>query len=726
MVTTGEQVSARDFLAGLPVLGESDLYDEISDRLGATDDGERACGDRARPRGAVPGPQGRQGDRRPGDRLWLRSQPSPCVPRTSADIPALRALGEAVVPPTYGPIDAAYAQRMLDEWWTPEVFAASLARNAHVVAELDGRVVAMANLGRLRASTGTSHVTGDREVMWKLYVHPDHQGHGIGRRLLGEIESLVEGDELWLEVVDGNEQAFGVLRGARLRGGRAGRGRAVARRRVDAQGAAMSRYRRYDGGDPLAPPVDLAEALDAIGEDVMAGYSPERAMREFLRRGGQDQRGLDDLARRVAERRRDSSSGTTSTAPCSRSASCSTGRCWPSASSWPATSMMDDGDRALPRDAARQPALLTGGRGRASWRLRLAQQRGARGVREDQGPPRPRAARPALRRHEAGAGGRDRRGPGRASTRCWATSTSCWRSTPRGEDTDAGLRTTSWPSTATSSPSSPQDIDELLDALAQRAAAAQRMLQLDDARAARRADALSQQAFGSPELDASSWPGWTPTCRRCAPVRTGAGPSGSRASRGSASATAPASFQDLAELDAARRPALPVVRRLAAGRPRPRRSWPASSATRRPSTPGRCSELEKALRDSGYLQRGSDGELRLSPKAMRQLGKALLRDVADPDGGRQGQREIRRAGAAGEPSGATRAWAFGDTEPWDVTRTITNALVRTSRRGRPGTCPCGCRSSDVEVQETEARTQAASRCWSTRRSRWRWTAAGCR
>ena len=66
-----------------------------------------------------------------------------------------------------------------------------------------------------------------------------------------------------------------------------------------------SRFRRYDGGDPLAPPVDIAEALDAIGQDVMAGYSPERAMREFLRRGGRDQSGLDDLARRVAERRRE-------------------------------------------------------------------------------------------------------------------------------------------------------------------------------------------------------------------------------------------------------------------------------------------------------------------------------------------------------------------------------------------------------------------------------------
>ncbi|HYF72975.1 MAG TPA: sigma 54-interacting transcriptional regulator, partial [Nocardioides sp.] len=43
MITTGEQVTARDFLTGLPVLGESELYDEVCDRLGARNDGERAC-----------------------------------------------------------------------------------------------------------------------------------------------------------------------------------------------------------------------------------------------------------------------------------------------------------------------------------------------------------------------------------------------------------------------------------------------------------------------------------------------------------------------------------------------------------------------------------------------------------------------------------------------------------------------------------------------------------
>ena len=47
LVTTGEQVTAIDFLTGLPALppvedAESDLYDQVCDRLGATDDGSRA------------------------------------------------------------------------------------------------------------------------------------------------------------------------------------------------------------------------------------------------------------------------------------------------------------------------------------------------------------------------------------------------------------------------------------------------------------------------------------------------------------------------------------------------------------------------------------------------------------------------------------------------------------------------------------------------------------
>jgi uncharacterized protein with von Willebrand factor type A (vWA) domain len=137
--------------------------------------------------------------------------------------------------------------------------------------------------------------------------------------------------------------------------------------------------------------------------------------------------------------------------------------------------------------------------------------------------------------------------------------------------------------------------------------------------------------------------------------------------------------------------------------------------------------LEQALRDSGYLRRASDGQLKLSPKAMRQLGRALLRDVAQRMSGRQGQRDVRQSGAAGELSGASRPWQFGDTEPWDVTRTVTNAVLREAGeradlrnewsptpspgadKDASGTSRRGVRLhiDDVEVTETEARTQAA-------------------
>ncbi len=41
-ITTGEQVTAREFLSGLPSLDGADVYDVICERLGATNDGERA------------------------------------------------------------------------------------------------------------------------------------------------------------------------------------------------------------------------------------------------------------------------------------------------------------------------------------------------------------------------------------------------------------------------------------------------------------------------------------------------------------------------------------------------------------------------------------------------------------------------------------------------------------------------------------------------------------
>src|ERR1700756_5048523 len=94
---------------------------------------------------------------------------------------------------------------------------------------------------------------------------------------------------------------------------------------------------------------------------------------------------------------------------------------------------------------------------------------------------------------------------------------------------------------------------------------------------------------------------------------------------------------------------------------------------------------------------------------MRRLGETALHDVAQQLSGRHGERDHRRAGAAGELTGATRPWQFGDTEPWNVTRTLTNAVLR-----QAGTSPLDGPTpaikttvDDVEVSETETRTQAA-------------------
>ena len=70
--------------------------------------------------------------------------------------------------------------------------------------------------------------------------------------------------------------------------------------------ARSSRYSAYTGGpDPLAPPVDLREALEQIGQDVMEGTSPRRALSELLRRGTKNMAGADRLAAEANRRRRE-------------------------------------------------------------------------------------------------------------------------------------------------------------------------------------------------------------------------------------------------------------------------------------------------------------------------------------------------------------------------------------------------------------------------------------
>jgi uncharacterized protein with von Willebrand factor type A (vWA) domain len=112
--------------------------------------------------------------------------------------------------------------------------------------------------------------------------------------------------------------------------------------------------------------------------------------------------------------------------------------------------------------------------------------------------------------------------------------------------------------------------------------------------------------------------------------------------------------------------------------------------------------LERELRRQGWLTRGADG-LTLSPKALRRLGSSALRLVfADLDQGRRGQHDLHDAGAAGEVTGASRPWEFGDEQPIDVVRTVTRAVLRAG-----SVTPVRLAVDDFEVAETERRASAA-------------------
>ncbi|MFL6224385.1 MAG: vWA domain-containing protein [Actinomycetes bacterium] len=115
--------------------------------------------------------------------------------------------------------------------------------------------------------------------------------------------------------------------------------------------------------------------------------------------------------------------------------------------------------------------------------------------------------------------------------------------------------------------------------------------------------------------------------------------------------------------------------------------------------------LERELTEQGYLLR-EQGELKLSPKAIRRIGAVALRRVfSSLEEGRRGDHDVAGLGLAGEPTGASRPWVFGDEEPLDVVRTVRNAVLRGASRPPGGTVDSpghpGSRSATVPLRGAE-------------------------
>jgi uncharacterized protein with von Willebrand factor type A (vWA) domain len=460
-----------------------------------------------------------------------------------------------------------------------------------------------------------------------------------------------------------------------------------------------SRYSAYTGGpDPLAPPVDLRAALEQIGQDVMGGASPRRALQELLRRGNKNLKGADSLAAEVNRRRREllqrnNLDGTLQEVK----------------------KLLDEAVLAERKELAR--ALDDDARF-AEMQIEALSSSPAKAVQElsDYNWRSPEArqkfdqiadllGRELLDQRFAGmkqalenATDLDRQ----AVNDMLNDLNALLDKHSRGEDTPEDFQMF-MAKHGRHFPENPRSVAELLDSLAKRAAAAQRFR--NSLRPEQRAelDALAQQAFGSPQL----MDGLSRLDSHLRAARPGEDWNGSAEFTGDkplGMGQGAAALADIAELEQ-------LAEQLSQSYPGATMDDVDLDALARQFgdqaaiDAATLAELERALMNEGFLDRGADGTWRLSPKAMRQLGQAALRDVAQQLSGRHGERETRRSGATGELTGASRPWQFGDTEPWNVTRTITNAVLRRAGDKNPDG-PIQIAVEDVEVSETETRTQA--------------------
>ncbi|GAA4213156.1 vWA domain-containing protein [Microbispora amethystogenes] len=466
-------------------------------------------------------------------------------------------------------------------------------------------------------------------------------------------------------------------------------------------------YREYhDGPDPLAPPYDVRAALDEMGDAVLSGSTPLDALRDLLRRGlpgAPDRRGLEDLLRQVRRRRRELREGTRLDGTLERARALLDKAIGQeraelqgeSEGSGEAGEALDDARfreamlDALPSDTARAVQELAA----YDWRSAAARQTFEelrdllrrevldsrfRGMRDALANPDP-AAMEQVRQMMSDLNDMlDRDARGEHSQ----------------DDFDQFMR-----KYGDMFPENPRTLDELVDQLARRAAAAQRLLasltpeqreelaglinhtleqaglaeqmsRLGDALYARRPDL----AWGAPERVSGEQP-------------TGLGDA----------VTALQELADLGDLETALRQDYPGARLDDIDEEAVRRALGRSAVDDLES----LRQVERELEAQGYLRRNR-GKLELTPKAVRRLGETALRRVfSSLESGRRGDHDQRDAGTAGEPTGSTRQWRFGDEQPIDVVRTVVNGV----RRG--GGAPVTLSVDDFEVVETERRSAAA-------------------
>jgi len=460
------------------------------------------------------------------------------------------------------------------------------------------------------------------------------------------------------------------------------------------------RYGPWRGGpDPLAPPYDVRAALDEVGRDVLAGASVRDALRELMRRGMDGRGGLDELAERVRRmraraRRQGDLAGTLDQVRAALDQALAAERDTLAGEDTDAARMAEMELATLPDDVAGGVRALAdydwhSDEARAAYEAIKAMLRsevldaqfaGMKQALSGQDP-------------EAMARVRDMLADLNALLAAHA----------RGEDTSDRFEEF-MNRYGELFPEQPKDVDELIDALARRQAAAARMMASLSPEQREQLAQLMSEALADPDL-ASQMAQLSDNLRALRPGLDQGGPVGMRPGGESLGySDAVEAVAELADLEA-------LAEQLAQSHAGAtlddvdveRLEQRLGSAAARDLAALR--QLERELERQGYLTRGDDG-LRMTPRAVRRLGETALRRVFDRlEAAGHGDHEERRTGQADEPTGLTRPWVFGDELPLDASRTVANAL----HRGGLGSGGAGVTLlvEDFEVTETERQTTAA-------------------
>jgi uncharacterized protein with von Willebrand factor type A (vWA) domain len=461
----------------------------------------------------------------------------------------------------------------------------------------------------------------------------------------------------------------------------------------------MTRYRygSYRGGpDPLAPPSDVGGAVDEIAERILDGSSVRDALRDLMQSGLDSVRGLAEMRRRIQQRRRELSQqgrlgGTLEEVRKLLDTAIEKEQ---------ETLFPDPSDDArfresmlatLPEDTARAVRDLA----EYDWRSPEAQAHYA-AIGEL-------LQREVLDAQFAGLS-QSLQNPQSPEDQqrlkdMLADLNSLMAAHRTGEDVshkfDEFIE-----QHGEFFPENPQTFEELLDDLAKRAAAMQRMMDSLTPEQREQLDQLMEQAMGDLDLQ-SQMSELRDHLQALRPDLPWQGQQRMRGEQGMSIPDATSALAELADLEA-------LEAQLGQSYPGATIDDVDVEAVERALGRGsaddikRLQEIERRLREQGYLT----DRMELSPKAVRRIGRTALRKVfSDLDVGNRGDHDVHRTGAAGESTGLTRAWQFGDEQPLDVVRTIGNAVRRHVAAGSSGAISL--EVDDFEIRETETQTRAA-------------------